>query len=262
MKPSRSTPGRRSRTAGRARSGRQLRAIPLRAGEQPVALDLPASLRAALLRSGLTRGPQQILPADLRRRQFSHRQRALLVFVIDASQSMGEGTLARMKAAKGAILALLTAAYQNRDQVALVSFRERQAQVLLRPTSSVLLAQQQLRKLAIGGATPFADGLWQAWQLVRSARQKQPNLQPLLVIVSDGEANVPLVPGAQILPELFTLAHSVRKDRISSLVIDSRAGLGSEKLQQLATELGGSYQQIRELHAGKLIEVIRRAEDI
>ncbi len=198
---------------------------------------------------------------DLRRKVFQHRQKALIVFVIDASESMGEGTLERMKAAKGAVLGLLTGAYQNRDQVALVAFREQQATVLLRPTSSVLLAQQQLRKLPLGGATPFADGLWQAWQLIRIERQKQPNLQPLLVIVSDGEANVPLVSGADIFPELHSIARQIAQDRISAMVIDSRAGVGNIRLQQLAQQLSGSYQQIRDLHAGKLIEAVWAAEE-
>ncbi len=213
-----------------------------------------------MLRSGLGASTLEIQTPDLRRKVFLRRQRSLVVLAIDASESMGEGTLERMKAAKGAILALLTTAYQNRDQVALVAFRGRQAEVLLRPTSSILLAQQQLRKLPIGGATPFAAGLWQAWQLIRNERHKQPSLQPLLVIVSDGEANLPLAPGAEIFPELFALARKVGKDRIDTVVVDSCAGLGSSRLKQLARELGGSYQQIRELHAGRLIEVLRTAE--
>jgi magnesium chelatase subunit D len=198
----------------------------------------------------------------LRRKVFRHRQKALIVFVIDASESMGEGTLVRMKAAKGAILGLLTAAYQNRDQVALVAFREHQAQVLLRPTSSALLAQRQLRKLPIGGATPFADGLWQAWQMIRCERQKQPTLQPLLVIVSDGEANVPMLSGGEVFPELYDIARQIRKDRISAVVIDSCAGVGNARLQQLAREINGSYRQIRDLQAGELIEAVRAAEEI
>jgi magnesium chelatase subunit D len=206
------------------------------------------------------RGGGPIRVADLRRKVFQQRQKALIVFVLDASESMGEGTLARMKAAKGAILGLLTAAYQNRDQVALVAFREQQAQILLRPTSSVLLAQQQLRSLPIGGATPFADGLWQAWQLIRCEQQKQPNLQPLLVIVSDGEANVPLTPGAEVFPELYTIAGQIAKSQIGSLVIDSRAGIGNPRLLQLARTLGGRYQQIAALHAGKLLAAVRQVE--
>ena len=165
-----------------------------------------------------------------------------------------------MKAAKGAVLALLAAAYQNRDQVALVAFRDQRAEILLSPTSSVLLAQQHLRKLPVGGATPFADGLWRAWQLIRAERRKQPNIRPLMVIVSDGEANQPLIPGAEIFPELFGLAQNIRRDRISALVIDSRAGLGYPRLRELAQELGGSYRRISELHAGKLLQALRETE--
>ena len=212
------------------------------------------------MRARLLRGGAQIAFADLRRKVFFHRQKALIVFAIDASESMGEGSLERMKAAKGAVLGLLTAAYQNRDQVALIAFREQHAQILLRPTSSVQLAQQHLRKLPLGGATPLADGLWQAWQLIRSERQKQPALQPFLVVVSDGEANVPRVPGADIVTELNGIAEQLAKDRIEALVVDSQAGIGNPRLQQLAQTLGGDYQQIRDLHAGKLLAAILASE--
>jgi len=255
LKPSRNHSGRRRRSRPGARSGRQVRSLPWHGAEPGRVVDLPASVRASLLRGG---GPLSV--EDLRRKQFQHHQKALILFLIDASESMGSGTLERMKAAKGAILALLTAAYQNRDQVALVVFRDQRAEVLLRPTSSVLLAQQQLRTLPIGGATPFADGLWQAWQVIRTERRKQPSLQPLLVIVSDGEANVPLAPGSKIFPELYAIARQIRLDRINALVIDSCTGLGSANLQQLARELGCGYRQVRDLHAGRLLEELRSSE--
>lgn len=197
----------------------------------------------------------------MHRKVFQQRQKALVVLVLDASESMGEGSLERMKAAKGAALALLTSAYQSRDQVALVVFRDQHAEVLLRPTSSGLLARQRLQSLPLGGATPLADGLWQAWQLIRSERRRQQQLQPLLVLVSDGEANVPLVPGAEVLPELFGLAGQIRQDRIDSLVIDSRLGaFGSDTLRELAGKLGGAYRHVRELHAGRLLAAIREVE--
>jgi len=184
-----------------------------------------------------------------------------VVFVIDASESMGEGSLERMKAAKGAVLALLTSAYQGRDQVALVAFRGERAEILLRPTASVLLARQRLQRLPLGGATPLADGLSQALQLIRSERRRQAQLQPLLVLVSDGEANIPLVPGAEVLPELVGLARQIRQERVDALVIDSQLGVfGSETLRMLARELGGGYRHVRELHAGKLLAAIREVE--
>lgn len=209
------------------------------------------------MRARLARGGVTLRAADLRQKLFSRRQRALIVFVIDASESMGEGTLARMAAAKGAILALLTSAYQNRDRVALVAFRDRQAEVLLPPTSSALLARRHLRRLPLGGATPFADGLRRARLLIATERRRQPGLHPLLVIVSDGEANVPLVPGAAVRPELFALARQTRRDGIEALVVDSRLDpTGSDTLRTLAVHLGGRYRHLRELHAGSLLGIL------
>lgn len=171
---------------------------------------------------------------------------------------MGEENLARMRAAKGAILALLTGAYQKRDQVALVSFRGDGAEVLLAPTSSVLLARPRLRRLPLGGATPLAAGLLEASRLIRNARRRQPGLQPLLVLVSDGEANVPLRPGRPILPELFELARQLRRESIPSLVIDSHSEVGgSATLHTLAGCLGAGYRQLRPLQAGALLAALQ-----
>ena len=171
---------------------------------------------------------------------------------------MGEGTVERMKAAKGALLGLLISAYQMRDQVALVAFRGGQAEVLLNPTTSILLARQCLRKLPIGGATPFADALAQARQVVRCATQKNPGLEPLLVIISDGEANVPLMAGHDVFKELDMLALNMAQDKLRSIVIDSSTGIsGNKKFQQFSQKLGADYFHVRDLHAGRLFDLVR-----
>lgn len=245
-----------------SRSGRHLRSLPVSGTTAGFVPDLNATITTGLLRCGSWSASIQLQTGDLRQKIFQRRQRALIVFVVDASESMGEGSLARMKAAKGAILGWLIAAYQQRDQVALVVFRGQQAMVLLPPTSSVLLARQCLRQLPVGGATPFADGLWQAWQLVCSARQKHCQLEPLMVVVSDGEANVPLVKGADVLPELFTLAGRLRKERIKSIIVDSGSTTaGNKNLRRLAAAMGGVFRQAHDLHAGQLLDLLRAAEN-
>ncbi len=52
-----------------------------------------------------------IKPVDLRKKLFKRPGKTLIVFVVDASDSMGQGTFARMKAAIGAALAILTKAH-------------------------------------------------------------------------------------------------------------------------------------------------------
>src|SRR5205814_867346 len=81
----------------------------------------------------------------------------LIVFVVDASASMDAEQ--RMAATKGAILSLLQDAYVRRDRVAVIVFKNRSAEVVLRPTSSVPLAQRRLERLSVGGTTPLTHGL-------------------------------------------------------------------------------------------------------
>lgn len=200
--------------------------------------------------------------ADLRFKLFQQRQKRLIVFVVDASDSMGEGTLERMKAAKGAVLGWLLSAYQQRDQVALIAFRGHRADLLLPPTGSVLSARRHLRQLAVGGATPFAAGLDRAWQLVRVARQKQTRIQPLVVVLSDGEANVPLSPGVAVIPELMVLGERFKRENIPALVVDSgNSAKAAKTMRNLAAAMGGSYRKVRDLHAGRLFEMIRKVDE-
>ncbi len=164
-----------------------------------------------------------------------------------------------MAAAKGAVLALLTSAYQKRDRVAVISFRDREADILLSPTNSVARAREKLQRLPTGGATPLADGLFRAWELIKVERSKDPDIQPMMVILSDGEANVPMTEGAPVIAELMELAGRIAKDGIHTLAIDTKSlSAKTREMKQLAEALKGRYHHILQLKAGSVVDIIRQ----
>lgn len=166
-----------------------------------------------------------------------------------------------MLAARDAIFGLLTGAYQRRDQVALIAFRGEEAEVLLPPTSSIALARERLRHLAIGGATPFTDGLQRAQRLIAATQRRQPLLVPTLIIISDGEANVPLKAGGNVMDELWQVAAQLAGMKIAAVILDtSTLAGGSHVLRRLAQVLGAAYQRTRDLHARQLYRIVRRQD--
>jgi magnesium chelatase subunit D len=256
-------PGRTTRSFLSLRRGRHLRSLSAQGlGVGAGRVDLNATLKAGFLRYGNNGFPGRPGIEDVQFKIFRQRQKALIVFLVDASDSMGEGTIVRIRAAKGAVLAWLATAYQKRDQVAVIAFRGRQAETLLEPTSSIVLARRKLRQLHIGGATPFAAALDRAVTLVRAARRKTPQIKPLLVVISDGEANVPLVAGRDIIPELLSLGRTLKLSDVRTLIVDSGSGpAGGSVLRQLAGASGGQYRKIEDLHSGRLLAAIRRSGD-
>ncbi len=110
---------RRARRMVEARTGRSRRAVLLKTGEQPHDLALDATLKRAALRKarlGSQAADQPLIaPADLCRKQRYRPCDNLIVLLVDSSDSMGEGAEARMRACKGAVLAILRRAYQQRS---------------------------------------------------------------------------------------------------------------------------------------------------
>ncbi len=252
----------RSKAATVARSGRYRQAVPVREGERDYDVALDATLRRSAMRhvreGSLPEEGRALEREDLCKKKYSRPGENLIVFVVDSSDSMGSGAEVRMKAAKGAALALLRKAYQNRSTVAMVAFGGEEARVALPPTTSVDCARRFLEHLPTGGATPFADGLMKAWQLVRSERLKNPRVRPVLVIISDGEANVPISEGVAPLEELGRLAEKIGRDGISAVFIDAASEPAKcVPMRQIAVRMQASYVTLRSLTASRVIRAVR-----
>ncbi|WP_285587792.1 VWA domain-containing protein [Herbidospora sp. NBRC 101105] len=172
-------PGRRSR--GRSAKGRTVGSRTPKAKVTHV--HLMATLRAAAHR-GWRQGP--VRAADLREAVREGREGNLVLFVVDASGSMGARR--RMGEVKTAVLSLLLDAYQRRDKIGLITFRGDSAELVLPPTSSVEAGAARMRLLKTGGRTPIAAGLVKAAEVLAVERLRDPARRPLVVVVTDGRA--------------------------------------------------------------------------
>ncbi|HEV2706937.1 MAG TPA: magnesium chelatase ATPase subunit I [Pyrinomonadaceae bacterium] len=264
-RPARNTPhGRgRTRTTTDAPRGRYARATEQRTACGRVAVD--ATLRVASARRHERRGAPfadtcaesahalsafGVSAEDLRFKLLRRRQGTLYVLAVDTSGSMAVN---RIGQAKGALAHLLRESYVRRDRVALVSFRERDAQTLLAPSTSAARARRILDALPVGGATPLPAALARVLEIARRARDA--GAQRIVhVLFTDGRANVPLTEVAhedgaarrrRIASEVEHLGAALRVAGVRSVVVDTQQRFitGGEGLS-LSRSLGGRYLQL------------------
>ena len=196
---------------------------------------------------------------DLRQATLEGREGNLVLFLVDASGSMGSRT--RMGAVKGATLSLLLDAYQRRDKVGLIAFRGTDAELLLPPTWSVEAAAARLTDLPTGGRTPMAAGLLRAHEVLRVERVRDPQRRPLLVVVTDGRATG--TRGGSHLADAYTAAGLLAAAGTASVVVDCESGpvrLGLAGV--LGTCLGAQTLRLEELAADTLVATVHAARQM
>ncbi|MER7518850.1 putative cobaltochelatase [Streptomyces sp. NPDC126499] len=193
---------------------------------------------------------------DLRQATREGREGNLVLFVVDASGSMAARQ--RMSAVKGAVLSLLLDAYQRRDKVGLVTFRGRDAEVALPPTSSVDAAAARLEKLPTGGRTPLSAGLLRAHDVLRVERLRDPSRRPLLVVVTDGRATGG---GKDPVALAARAARLHAAEGTAAVVVDCESGPVRLGLAgNLARELGGTAVTLDELRADAIAGLVRNVQ--
>jgi magnesium chelatase subunit D len=251
--------GRRSKSRSNSKTGRYVDSVIPKGKVEDLAFD--ATLRAAApfqsRRKQESRGEDTILieKSDLREKVRERKVGNLVMFVVDASGSMAAQE--RMTATKGAILSLLLDAYQRRDRVGLVVFRKNKAELVLPPTNSVELAQRCLAKLPTGGRTPMAHGLNLGLETVKDWMRRDKEAIPLMVLVSDGRANVPLN-GGDPVEEAKRVAHAISSAGIKSIAIDTeRDFITFGLVKQICAAMEGKYLQLEELSAAPLASAVR-----
>ncbi|WP_422748210.1 VWA domain-containing protein [Mycobacterium sp. WMMD1722] len=190
-------------------------------------------------------------PGDVRRAVREGREGNLVVFVVDASGSMAARD--RMSAVGGATLSLLRDAYQRRDKVAVITFRQHEARLLLPPTSSVHIASRRLSRFDTGGKTPIAEGLLAARDVVVRERARDRARRTLVVVLTDGRATG----GPDPLGRTRAAAARLLAEGAASVVVDCetspvRLGLAED----LAIALRAPAVRLAQLRADELTRVV------
>lgn len=245
-------------TAASTAGGRMVRDAAAREREHDIAL--AATLRAAApyqrLRRTAADGRRIVIArSDLRRAVRERKRGANILFVVDASGSMA--ARARMRAVKGAMLALLREAYVRRDRVGLVAFRRDRAETLLPLTRSVELAQRMLRELPTGGRTPLAAGLSEALLHLAGAARRGELAETLLVLLTDGRATA-APEGEDPAQAALTAAEIIGNTGVRALVLDTEQDLVRLHLaSQVAARMHAPCYTIEELSAERILCIVK-----
>ncbi|MEM1080898.1 MAG: magnesium chelatase ATPase subunit D [Pseudomonadota bacterium] len=260
---------RRGRTGSRGstegKRGRHIRSVPGDARRERI--DIVATLRSAAPWQPYRRDQQPsdaparkvyLESSDIRVKHYRSKAGALFCFAVDASGSMA---LHRMRQAKGAVHTLLQQAYVNRDRIALIAFRGGEAELLLSPTQSVELAKRALDVLPTGGGTPLASALLLADEVAQQAATRG-IFQTVLVLLTDGRANIPLREGEDAQQELHTIGRHVAESNVQVIVVDTKRNyLSRGEASTLAESLGAEYAYLPNASGEAIAELATAAAE-
>jgi Mg-chelatase subunit ChlD len=122
----------------------------------------------------------------------------------------------------------------------------------------VQLAQRALMDIPVGGKTPLSAGLLLATDVLQHEKHTHPDVEPLLIVLTDGAGNVSI--GA--LPpqeESYRFAELIAKEEVRSVVINmEHAAFDQGLAQQLANHLKAPCYSLNELKAESLYHTVRQ----
>jgi len=257
---------------------------------EPRDVHLPATIRAAALKQKNREKPEglalKICVEDVREKLRLYKAPLTIVFVVDLSGSM----LFRIEPVKEALLRLHRDAYRYRDRVGIVALKDTGAVVVQHPTAHLALVANKLANLRISGFTPLAAGMLKAWEVLKEAKRRDSSTIPVMAIITDGNANVPLkrcletgevrrIEEPRIIVreyedlamrDVFSVAKMIAKEKIHTIVVNTnphiygRETYGLTVTQMIAKLTGGSHHFVgRAFTATELVENVTEkiAED-
>ena len=242
-------------------------------------IHIPATIREASRKQKSRERPSdaalKICIEDIREKLRYHKAALTMVFVIDLSGSM----LFNLVAVKEALLGLHGDAHRYRDRVGIVALKDLGAVVVQHPITNLRVVANKLVSLRVSGYTPLASGMLKAWEVLKEAERRDPSTVPVMVIVTDGSANVPLkksletgdirrIEEARVIVreyedlavnDVFSVSRMIKHERIHTIVVNTnphaygRETYGLEVTRLIASKTNGTHHAVGRLATQKEI---------
>jgi magnesium chelatase subunit D len=142
--------------------------------------------------------------------------------------------------------------------VGLIVFQKDRATMVLPPTNSIQLARKALVDIPVGGKTPLSAGLLLAYDVLRQESVVHPDVEPLLIVLTDGAGNVAIgtLPPQE---ESYKFAELIAHDDTRSIVINmEHAAFDQGLAQRLADHLKAPCYTLSELKAENLYHAVKQ----
>lgn len=257
---------------------------------RPRDIHLPATIRAAARKQKSREKPVEtaieICIEDVREKLRRYRAPMTIVFVIDLSGSM----LLNIDSVKEAMLKLHRDAYRHRDRVGIVALKDVGAVVVQHPITNLRVVANKMMNLRISGFTPLAAGMRKAWEVLKEAKRRDASTIPVMAIITDGSANVPLKRSLETgeirnfdeigiatrqfedlaIHDVISVSKMIRRERIHTIVVNTNPRLygretyGLWVTSKIAALTGGTHHALGRIREpSELVESIvdRIAED-
>jgi Mg-chelatase subunit ChlI/Mg-chelatase subunit ChlD len=249
---------------------------------KPADIHIPATIREAARKQRGREKPQnmalQICLEDVREKLRLYKAPLTMVFVIDLSGSM----LFNLEAVKEALLKLHGDAYRYRDRVGLVALKGVGAVVIQHPIANLRVVASKLVSLRVSGFTPLASGMLKAWEVLKEAKRRDSSTIPVMVIITDGGANVPLKRSLETgeireieemsiavreyeetaIDDAVSVAKMIKHDGIHTIVVNTnphifgRETYGYYVTEAIASLTSGSHHVVGRLAKKDIVEKI------
>ena len=255
---------------------------------KPADVHMPASIRESARRQKNREKPAELAiklcVEDIREKLRLYKASATILFVVDLSGSM----LLNIEAVKEALLGLHSDAYRFRDRVGIVALKDTGSVVVQHPITNLRVVAKKLINLKISGYTPLAAGMLKAWEVLKEEKRRNPSTIPMMVIITDGSANVPLKRSLETgevrqieeiriitreyenlaIRDVISVSKMIRRENIHTIVINTnphiygRETYGFFVTRMIAHLTRGSHHEIGKLTTPKdmvkdMIEIVR-----